>query len=74
MDTIKCSLVRSSGRGPFLLVRKYASAPNEISSCCSSYMPLLIYVARDLLVHREGLLLCVRCCMLGSILRKIVSP
>ena len=43
METRKCSLVRSSGGGPFLFVGTYAAVSNGIYSCTSYSMYLLIY-------------------------------
>ena len=45
MDTINCSLVRSIGCGPFRLVCKYDSFPDDISSCSFSSLSLMIYFA-----------------------------
>ena len=53
MEMRNFTLGKSSGGGPFPLVCKYSAVLNNISSCSSSSMSLLIYVA-TYFVGEEG--------------------
>ena len=54
METRNCSLARSSGEGPFLLVCTYDDFPNDISSCSSTLMPFLVYAATGFVGEERG--------------------
>ena len=54
METRKFSLVKSGGGGPLLLVCTSSAVPNNISSCYSYSMTLLIYVATCFVGSKRG--------------------